>query len=101
MNASEIDTRIYNLLGYKSSGKALTARERVLDLILFAGETLTRNEISDRLGMRLSSVCGRANELLEAGVIRVAEIRKDRMTGKRCEALAPIPVAHQIGMDLR
>lgn len=43
-------------------------RQVVLDAVAQSGASgLTRNEIAERLGIALSSVCGRVTELLESG----------------------------------
>jgi hypothetical protein len=38
-------------------------------------------------GLRLSSICGRVNELIEQGLVREGELKLDRMTKKRVASL--------------
>ena len=58
---------------------AATMRAKVLTCVEAAGEPgITRQEIADELGMRLQTVCGRANELLRSGdVYELTDRRRD------------------------
>lgn len=49
---------------------------------------MTRAEIAERSGIRLSSVCGRVNDLVAAGMLEVAEKSPCSITGKTAEHLA-------------
>jgi len=42
----------------------------------------TRSEISEETKIRMSSVCGRVNELMQAGLLAENERRKCRITGE-------------------
>lgn len=43
----------------------------------------TRSELAIASGLRLSSVCGRVNELMDAGYLVEGPVRPCRVTGKR------------------
>ena len=47
----------------------------------------TRNEISERTGVRLSSVCGRVAELLGSGMVVRGSIRFCGVTKEKCEVI--------------
>jgi len=51
---------------------------------------MTRSEISEITGMRMSSVCGRVHELLEAGLIREGDRRQCNITGEPAHTLEPV-----------
>jgi predicted transcriptional regulator len=48
---------------------------------------MTRSEISETLGMRMSSVCGRIHELVEAGLLRECDRRRCEITGEPAHTL--------------
>ncbi len=48
---------------------------------------ITRSEISDFIGIRMSSVCGRVNELIKAGLIEEHSRRKCKVTGEPAHTL--------------
>ena len=50
----------------------------------------TRSELSEQLNIRMSSVCGRVNELMKAGMVQEYERRKCRVTGEQ---------AHPVGLN--
>lgn len=53
----------------EASGKAASQYERIRLLLLAHNDTgLTRQEIADKSGIRLSSVCGRVSQLISDGV---------------------------------
>ena len=72
-----------------ASGKALTQWQTIYGF-LKAHRPVTRAELSDMTGIRLSSVCGRVNELIKAGLIEEYERRKCRSTKEP---------AHPIGLS--
>lgn len=47
----------------------------------------TRAELGKECGIRLSSVCGRARELIRAGLIEVAYKKFDNQTNRNVEVL--------------
>lgn len=47
----------------------------------------TRSEIAEATGMRLSSVCGRVNELIDLGYLEDAPRRVCWVTGKSAHAV--------------
>ncbi len=64
----------------------ITAREKVFNAIQ-AGPS-SRNVIAQVTGLKMSSVCGRVNELLHTGRIRVAGAEYDGETNRVVETLA-------------
>ncbi|WP_156811429.1 hypothetical protein [Cupriavidus sp. USMAHM13] len=66
----------------------LSARQRmVIDCFDGGGVLLTREDIAARTHLRLSSVCGRVRELLDAGYLQVRGLRRCAATGKPHELL--------------
>ena len=69
---------------HRSSGKlGDQAREIVEFLALRTDRDWSRAELSEEMGLRLSSVCGRVNELLHSGHIEAAPNRACTVTGKK------------------
>ena len=73
------------------SGKQLTQWQKIY-AFLEEHRPLTRSELSERVGIRLSSVCGRVNELLQAGLIEEYERRRCSVTKEP---------AHPVGLTQR
>ena len=67
-------------------GKAKTQREQILDC-LENSKPLTRLQISDITGIRLTSVCGRVNALIENGQVIVDREGIDPATNRPAEYL--------------
>lgn len=80
-----------SLLAYEqlvATGKDKTMRARILKYVIdHPGKT--RNELALRLSMRLASVCGRANELVAAGLLVEDGTRMDAVTGHQNKILMP------------
>lgn len=71
----------------------LSAKQQmVMDCFDTPETLLTREDISARTNLKLSSVCGRARELLDAGRLAKRGTRKCTATGKSQELLG-LPVA--------
>lgn len=68
-------------------GKAQTQRARILDCLESNPLPMTRLQISDLTGIRLTSVCGRVNALVENGQVGVAFEDIDPSTGRAAEFL--------------
>jgi len=78
---------------HTASGKALTQKERVYRCILRARRPISRMDIHYMTGIRLASVCGRVNELLEEkpARIKVSEsVKRDPESQKYVECLVPV-----------
>lgn len=56
-----------------------------------APRAFSRAEVSEALGMRLSSVCGRINELLKLSLLMEGEKRPCRVTGRTIRAVSAMP----------
>lgn len=74
------------------SGKALKQWQKIYAAMKLY-KPLTRSELSDATGIRLSSVCGRVNELIEAGLVVEHERRKCTVTGRAAHPVGIAPVA--------
>ena len=62
-----------------NSGKALTQWVRIYQYLQWS-RPVTRLELSERTDIRLSSVCGRVNELIKAELIEEYERRQCSIT---------------------
>lgn len=72
--------------------KDLAAKQRmVLDAFEHGRPPLTREDIAAITNLKLSSVCGRVRELLDAGRLTVVGARKDLATQTRQQLLAVVP----------
>lgn len=80
MSKGYVVTSILAYRDYVESGKALTARERVLSYIKAVPYRCNR-EISKALGMTINNVTARANELMHDGLIERPGKKKDLVTG--------------------
>lgn len=49
----------------------------------------SRSELAEETGIRLSSVCGRVNELIAKGRLLPAPMRKCRITGRKVNPVMP------------
>jgi DNA-binding IclR family transcriptional regulator len=67
---------------HSDAGKVCAQAREILDFIRKSRSTWSRSELAERLGMRLSSVCGRVNELVYGGHLIHAPTRPCRITGK-------------------
>ena len=77
-------TSAINYREHLTSGRLGTQASQVLDFVkqLAPGQDVSRLELADAMGMRLSSVCGRVNELIAAGLLEPAPNRACRVSGK-------------------
>jgi len=82
----------------------MTQRERIFELLNTTNFPMTRNEMESYFidhppKIRLSAICGRTNELLNDGLIRVAKLVFDNITQRHVEALIAVrDRGHQIGL---
>lgn len=67
-------------------GHSKSQRERILDCLATSGP-LTRFQIARQTGIRLTSVCGRVNALLENCQLVITHEGRDPLTGKVAEYL--------------
>lgn len=68
----------------RAEGKLAPQEQRVIQAIRDHGP-LTREEISERTGLRLSAVCGRVNKLVELGTLDERGTRLNPQTRKSCK----------------
>jgi Winged helix-turn-helix DNA-binding len=101
----EIDQLLRNpnpsvLSGYKESTKVASFRKlahitKKHQLILDTLEVepdLSRRELANKTGLRLQSVCGRVNELIGDGLVRVSGKSFDKSSGRDVETLSKVGV---------
>lgn len=79
-----MSTRAESLAAVKP--EATVRRQQILDA-LFLRPPMTRSELAKATKMRLSSVCGRVNELIEAGEVAVSGTVWDSETERNVEAV--------------
>lgn len=60
----------------------LSRQERIVFNTVTLHGPMTREEIEEKSGLRLASVCGRVNKLLEKGVLVEVGEKKNPVTGK-------------------
>jgi hypothetical protein len=74
--------------------KELSAKQRmVIDALEHSRAPMTREDIASVTNMKLSSVCGRVRELLDAGRLAVVGTRKDLATQTQQQLLGIAPRA--------
>ncbi len=84
----EDSTSYESLKKMQESGKDLRQREKVLLYILGSKSPVSRNDITDALApMRLSAVCARVKELMDANEIQVWGTKRDHETERSVETL--------------
>ena len=69
----------------KKHKERLKGHQLIVYRILESHGSLTNNEIERYSGLRINSVCGRTNNLLEKGLITRGIARKCGVTGNFCE----------------
>ena len=84
------DTSIEAYHDMKGSGE-LSVRQQEVLAALERGRDYSRAEIAMASGLRLSSVCGRVNELIKLGRIAEAPIRACKVTGRTVHPVFRVP----------
>lgn len=84
---------------HRESGKAGTQCDLIVGLLKTAKLPLLRDEIAARLGMRISSVCGRLDELQQRRLVVVDGERVNPFTGKVCDTYRLAGPADAIDTD--
>jgi len=98
---SYVDTQIASLKEIRDSGKRFTQQQRILLVLLQNPKGLIRDELAEITKLRLSSVCGRVNELLEAGTIELGPKCYNRHTDRFVYSVRPVIPEEQTGqLDL-
>ena len=85
-----MDVRRENLEDVRARGVTGQQHQLILGLLAGGGEW-SRNEIAERLQLRVSSVCARTNELLKVGQVEALAVRRCRVTGRRVAVLRAAP----------
>lgn len=68
----------------------------IVDFLASHPGDYTRAELAERTGLRLSSVCGRVNELLERGAVQERSRRPCSITGVSAHALRLAPAQQEL-----
>lgn len=76
---------------HRSSGELGTQQRKVMLFFHTRGGEHTRAELSDLIPMRLSSVCGRVNELVKLGYLEERDRRPCKVTGINAHPLMVRP----------
>lgn len=79
---SVADTSLVAYAEHRESGELGAQQKRILYFFYEKGGEYTRSELAETLRMRLSSVCGRVNELLAKGYLEEGPRRPCRVTGR-------------------
>jgi hypothetical protein len=79
MSVTATSRKAYN--EHKAAGKLSQQQMDILDA-LEIGFGFSRSELVEVTGIRLSSVCGRVNEMLQLGVLAELEPRRCTVTGR-------------------
>lgn len=82
-----MSTKLVSYLEETASGRRTTVRQKIMDLLLNRSKGYTRFEIATALNLRLSSVCGRINEILYDGMAEVVGEKEDPQTRKIVEII--------------
>lgn len=67
---------------HRDTGKLGQQAQRILTAMI-DGQGYSRRELARAMGLELSSVCGRVNELLQVGLLVEGEARRCSVTHKR------------------
>lgn len=90
MRSGVSDTSIENYHLHRDSGELGRQAAAVLAFIEhMPARDVSRRELAFAMKMELSSVCGRVNELLKAGLLVEGDKRACRMTGKTVHPVRP------------
>lgn len=86
----EPSTKLQSFL--KTQGiSAATTRASVMKVLFASTEPLSRFEIHQRTGLRLSTVCGAVSVLLKKGFVHQAGIKLDLESNRNVELIAVVP----------
>lgn len=66
---------------HRDSGELGAQQRQIMKFYHLEGGDFTRSELAEKLGMRLSSVCGRVHELIKLGYLVEGARRRCRVTG--------------------
>lgn len=85
MPATNTSREAYN--EHVINGQATSQREKLLSYLQRSALSLTRYQLHLVTGIRLTSVCGRVNALMDAGQVEIERVDVDPQTGKKAEYL--------------
>jgi hypothetical protein len=92
---------LINLEEHKASGKLGLQANNILTFFKSnPHRDFSRAEVSELLNIRLSSVCGRINELLEKGHLESQLQRKCRITNKTVSPVKLVPQVYKVQLRL-
>lgn len=82
------DTSVDSYHEHRDSGKLGKQQQRIVTYMRACPGGYTRSELAAVMGARLSSVCGRINELIKRGIVHDAPRRTCRITGKNAHEIS-------------
>ena len=85
------DTSLEAYVEHAETGKLNEQQQTIMYFMRFKPDGVTRNELSTGTTMRLSSVCGRVNELIKKGLLEDGPRRKCSITGKNSHVITIKP----------
>lgn len=75
------DTSLDAYREHRDSGELGAQQKKIMLFYHLEGGEFTRSELAEKIGMRLSSVCGRVFELLDMGYLVEGARRPCKVTG--------------------
>lgn len=81
------DTSLDAYRDHRNSGELGAQQKKVMLFFHMKGGEYTRSELAEKIPMRLSSVCGRVNELVKLGYLVEASRRPCNVTGVNAHPL--------------
>ena len=86
MNIRDTSLEVYDEI--VGDGTAATQKRAILNLLIrLGGRALTRQEIARSLGLGITAVCGRVNELMKTGAVSDDERKVCAVTGRNVHAV--------------
>lgn len=81
------DTSLDAYREHRDAGKLGAQQKKVMMFFHLKGGEHTRSELAQQIPMRLSSVCGRVNELVKLGFLQECPRRRCAVTGVNAHPL--------------
>lgn len=96
MRTAVASTSVDAYRAFRDGPKLGQQQRQIVDFLMLNRLGCTRGEIAKRIGLRLSSVCGRCAELLERGVLRESSRRPCSVTGISAHVLTLAPAQRDL-----
>lgn len=85
------DTSLEAYVEHAETGKLSEQQQTIMYFMRFKPDGVTRNELATGSTMRLSSVCGRVNELIKKGLLEDGPRRRCTITGINSHVITAKP----------